>query len=85
MCALRCAIKLTRLIHFDNRKLKHVIVSKWLEVIDIRKETYKQIETFIPYAKLPYKNNLNISFFLHKKRTEKTSVLLNPLFKMYIS
>ena len=44
----------------DNRKLKHVIVSKWLEVIDIRKETYKQIETFIPYAKLPYKNNLNI-------------------------
>ena len=44
----------------DRMNLQHVIVQKWGNVIDIRKETYNQIQSFLPIAKLPCMESLNI-------------------------
>lgn len=46
--------------HFDKMNLKHVIVLKWLNVIDVRIETYNQIQTFFSGVNLPCKEFLNI-------------------------
>ena len=44
----------------DEKGLQHVIKQKWGDIIDIKKETYKQIQTFFPDAKLPCVFTLNI-------------------------
>jgi hypothetical protein len=44
----------------DKKNLQHVIIQKYVEVIDIRKETYNQIQRFLPSAKLPCMELLNI-------------------------
>ena len=44
----------------DKKNLQHITIQKYGEVIDIRKETYNQIQRFLPSAKLPCKELLNI-------------------------
>ena len=46
--------------YMDSRKLSHVIIPKWLEVIDVTEETYNNIQVIFPGSKLPYKGKLNM-------------------------
>lgn len=44
----------------DDMNLKHIIIPKWLEVIDIKNDDYKKIKIEFSEYKIPNKDFLNI-------------------------